>query len=314
MALVRVNTRPTSWRPARSLLLSLSLAVGAEAAARLTPLNSAWTRSANWSRATEEFRQLLEIRQYRSYPDEGFPVQPPAPDASRRRVVALGGSSTGGAYQMDDLRYFWPKKLEERLAGTDWEVVNQGVGGWNTLHVRLYVESQIERLDADILAIYVGHNDLLYRSPVPYRELYQRYRAGGGGALGAAVDAMNRARLYVGLKYLLLSLRDGGGAIAVPVADARDNLAAIADAAAAHRVKVLWMTEGLNPDPVAMEPYAAMQATLAKEKGAAYLDAAGLLFASGDPELFLDDCHLSVAGHEFLAMKVEDALRSHGWL
>jgi lysophospholipase L1-like esterase len=309
--LAYVNTHPFERRVAASYALTLLIALGAELGLRNTALNDTWTATAGWKRASEEFSQLLEIRQYRAYPDEGFPVRPPQPDPSRRRIVALGGSSTGGAYQMDDIEQFWPRRLQDRLhAG--WQVVNQGVGGWNTLHVRLYLESQIERLDGDIYVLYVGHNDVLSPAPVPYRQMYASWSA-PGGALRATSAALNQVRLYVGLKYTLFGLMSSRTAVAVPVPDARENLAAIIAIAKAHGAHVLLVTEGLNPDPYPMAPYNDMLAALATETGSAHFDAATAL-AKEDPELFLDDCHLSVEGHTVLAGWIDSKLRAAGWL
>lgn len=312
-ALAWVNTHPFARRVATSYALTALLVLGGEAGLRLTTLDTTWTRTAGWTRASEEFAELLEIRRYRAYPDEGFPARPPEPDPSRRRIVALGGSSTGGAFQMDDLDQFWPRRLQDTLAGTDWEVVNQGVGGWNTLHVRLYVESQIERLDADILVLYVGHNDILSPASVPYSQLYARWRA-PSALFGTISDTLNASRLYVGLKHALFAVRGSGSGVAVPVSDARDNVRAIVDAAQAHDARVLLVTEGLNPDPVPMRAYGEMLAAVAAETDGAWLDAAEALRATGDPELFLDDCHLSVEGHTRLAGWVKDVLVREGWL
>ena len=214
---------------------------------------------------------------------------------------------------MDDIDQFWPKRLEEALTGTDWEVVNQGVGGWNTLHVRLYVESQIERLDADILVLYVGHNDILAPAPIPYSQLYARYQA-PSAALTAVSGALNDIRLYVGLKHALFALRGSGTGVAVPLEDARANLSAIIATAKAHDARVLLVNEGLNPDPLPMRGYGELLAALAAETGNASLDAAEALRATGDPELFLDDCHLSAEGHTRLAGWVKETLAQKDWL
>ncbi|MDP2314759.1 MAG: SGNH/GDSL hydrolase family protein [Pseudomonadota bacterium] len=312
-ALAWVNSHPVARRVALSYALLAALLVGAEAGLRFTNLDDAWTRTAGWKRASEEFAELLEIRRYRAYPDEGFPVRPPDADPTRRRIVALGGSSTGGAFQMDDLDQFWPRKLETLLAGTDWEVVNQGVGGWNTLHMRLYVESQIDRLDADLYVLYVGHNDILSPSAVPYSQLYAQWRT-PSAALVRVSDALNALRLYVGFKHALFAMRGSGSGVAVPVADARENIEAIVAAAAAKNAHVLLVTEGLNPDPLPMRDYGEMLATVAQSTGNAYLDGAEALRAAGDPELFLDDCHLSAEGHVTLAGWVKEALTRRGWL
>lgn len=315
-----VNTHPFARRVAASYAITTVLLVGAEGGLRLTDLDTAWARTEGWKRASQEFAELLEIRRYRAYPDEGFPARPPEPDPSRRRIVALGGSSTGGAFQMDDLGQFWPRRLEESLVGTNWQVVNQGVGGWNTLHVRLYVESQIERLDPDVLVLYVGHNDILSPAPVPYRELYAQWKA-PSAAVTRVSDALNTLRLYGGLKHALFALRGAGGGtgVAVPVEDARANVSAIVAAAASHGAHVLLVNEGLNPDPVPMRSYGDMLEEIARATGNAYFDAAEALRAEGlrsdgNGELFLDDCHLSVEGHVKLAGWVRGVLEGEGWL
>ena len=312
-----VNTHPVPARPAISWALCALLAVQAELGLRKTPLFSTWSTGRGWERAREEFAQLLEIQQHKAYPADSFPVRPPDPDPLKRRIVALGGSSTGGAYQMDDIDQFWPKRLEETLQARGhqgWEVVNQGVGGWNSLHVRLYAESQIKRLDADLLVVYVGHNDILTTSPAPYRDLYARYQRGRGGAAAAVSERLSELRLYTGLRFLLLGLRDRGGAVAVPVEDARDNLSALFDLAEANNARVMLLTEGLNPDPQPMAAYAAMQRALAESRGGLYLNTAALLWETGEPDLFLDDCHLSQEGHVRLSGWIADTLEGAGWL
>ena len=311
-ALAWVNRNPVSRRPLWSYAaLGICLVLG-EAGARAHPGLQSWVRTAGWDRAAAEFEELLEIQRYRRYPTEGFPVQPPEPVRGRKRVVALGSSSTGGAYQMDNLDLFWPKRLEQKLP-QGWEVVNQGVGGWNTLHMALYAEGQMERLQPDIVALYVGHNDVLTPATVPHSQLYAQYRPPSPGI--AKVSALlHSMRLFNGFKFLVLSGFSGGDAVAVPVSDARRNLERIVVASQGQGARVVLITEGLNPDPAPMSAYNAMLQELAAETGSLHIDGAGLLFESGDPTLFLDDCHLSVNGHWRLAEAVEAELRAAGWV
>ena len=244
----------------------------------------------------------MELQEYRDYPSEGFPVRPPPPSKDFR-IVALGGSSTGGAFQMDDLDLFWPARLSRELGV---EVVNQGVGGWNTLHIRLYVESQLERLDPDLLVLYVGHNDLLSTSPVPYSTLLERYRA----PQPTPVAWLEKSRLFFGFRFAVLALRDRTPAIAVPVSDAEDNLRAIITLAG--DTPVVLVTEGLNPDPRPLDEYAAMQAGLAAELGQHHIQAAEALHAERSPDLFIDDCHLTEQGHTVLARLLATELKGRG--
>ena len=304
-ALAHVNRNPVRYRGLWSYgLLALGL-LTAEVGLRTSSADATWQRTPGWERATREFQELLELRQYRDYPSEGFPVRPPS-EKTAPRIVAMGGSSTGGAFQNDDLDQFWPRRLEQVLGG--WEVVNQGVGGWNTLHIRLYLESQLASLDPDVLVLYVGHNDILASSPVPYSQLYARYRPGRQ----ARSNPLESLRLYFGLRFAVLALRDARPGLAVPLLDAEDNLRAILELAG--ETPVLLVTEALNPDPSPMRGYAELQARLAAETGQGWLDGASLLDRPGSEGLFIDDCHLTDAGHQLLATEIANALRELGWV
>lgn len=306
-ALAWVNRNPVQRRVLWSYGL-LAVALGAsEVAIRVSPLSHGWSMTEGLQRASVEFEELLVLKEYSTYPKEGFPVRPPPP-SDTPRIVAMGGSSTGGAFQMDDLDQFWPQQLQDALSG--WEVVNQGVGGWNTLHVRLYAESQMQTLQPDIVAVYVGHNDVLASSAVPYSQLYASYVPG-------QLDhrpLLTRSSAYLGFKFMVLALGRPQAGVAVSVDDARDNLSALFDAADAQGARVLLMTEGLNPEPEPLAEYGAMQAQLAQSRGGLYFDAATYLHDQGDPDLFLDDCHLSRRGHQVLAAEIKRQLSDAGWL
>lgn len=298
---------PWSWGALALMALCL------EGGLRLTNVNSTWVHTSGYARAAKEFEELLELKKYRDYPSDGFPVKPPESRPGVRRIVALGGSSTGGAYQMDDIDLFWPRALETAIGDPAWEVVNQGVGGWNTLHIRLYVESQWERLNPDILVLYVGHNDIFSTGVATHKQLLARYQAPQSAALTTALDVLRGYRSYVGFSFLLKSWR-GEAAVAVPLPDARENLEIILELAKKHEAKVLLLNEGLNPDPAPMRPYGALLTELAEIHGARALDTAELFLKTGDPDDFLDDCHLTVGGHGRLARWALDELRSAGWL
>ncbi len=296
-----------SWA---AVLLMLGLA---ETGVRQTRVGDTWVRTAGYERAAKEFQELLELRQYRTYPSEGFPVKPPEPRPGVHRIVAFGGSSTGGAFQMDNIDLFWPKKLEDQLASPDWEVVNQGVGGWNTLHIRLYAESQLARLAPEIVVLYVGHNDLMSGGAATHKTLLSRYQAPPNATFTAVDDALNASRLFVGFKFLLLSWR-GDSAAAVPLTDARENLEEIITLSKAIHAHVLLVSEGMNPDAAPMVPYAKLEAEIAAATGERAFDAAGKFAKEADPDDFLDDCHLTIGGHERLASWVLSELRAAGWV
>ena len=312
------------WANARAIrglnlvsLVGLACALGlAEYGARFTEAGIAWSptgrmeldQALGWTNtAVSEFEQL-EAGQHPDYPEEGYPVAVPERQAGRR-VVCLGGSSTGGAYQNDDLDDFYPARLGERL-GPEVEVVNQGVGGWNTFHIRTYLERSLDVLAPDVLTLYVGHNDLLTRSRLPYRELHARWQQGGGtGTL-----PLGSLRLYQGLRHLVGALVQREERVAVPIAHAEDNLEAISEMAAEQGARVLLITEATHPHPRPQVAYGALLDEVAgRHDHVASLDGSTHLLGLGSG-MFLDDCHLTDRGHRALAAAIEARLVELGWM
>jgi lysophospholipase L1-like esterase len=312
--ILNLNAAEIRHANAGSLVLVAGLLVTGEAAARASYLDLA-LRSDDTAHVVEELQYLTRVRQPRAWPDRLFPVAFPA--RARKdvlRVVCMGGSSTAGAYQMHDLKQFYPYRLERRLNDDGElqpaEVLNQGVGGWNTLHIRHYLEESLPRLAPDLLTLYVGHNDILTPASVPYRKIWDQLE--GGRAPGTRLQALlGRVRLFTLLSQALTAMRDRGGQSAVPVSDARSNVTAIVELVQRRGGRVLLMSEALNPDPLPLEPYHAMLAEVASATGAAYLDTARLLWLSRERDLFLDDCHLSERGHQVLAVGIYGYLKAH---
>ncbi|MBM4369342.1 MAG: SGNH/GDSL hydrolase family protein, partial [Deltaproteobacteria bacterium] len=261
--------------------------------------------------AFDTFEALENTRAFRDYPDRDYPVRPPA-RAAPLRVVALGSSSTAGAYQNDDISEFWPADLE-RLLGTGVQVINQGVGGWTSLHARRYMETQVDLVDPDILVVYLGHNDILTPSPRPYAQLLEAWRAGNDASV-ATSNVLGRVRVYQALRFFVQALVATPSEAAVPVADARENYQALAELMHARGGKLLLVREAVSPDPAQLADYGAMMAWLAEADHVGYLDANGVLLDPRAGDAFLDDCHLSRGGHVLLAEAVAEALRREGWV
>ena len=158
-----------------------------------------WAKSANSISATNEEFELLTQAQHTSYPNKGYPVAIAA-KTSQKRVVSFGGSSTGGAWQNDNLDEFYPALMANKL-GSNYAVMNQGVGGWTTWQIRKYAEQKIEDLSPDYATLYIGHNDLLTNTPLPYEQLYTAWKR--GGAFKSAGERLSQFRLFSGLKYIL---------------------------------------------------------------------------------------------------------------
>ncbi len=306
------RARAYNWT---SLAFALCAFAAGEGALRYTVLGRAWSATGSrtrtndiygWVPAAEESFFLLEAAEHTDYPDRGFPVRPPPP-SGRARVVAFGGSTTGGAFQNDDLREFYPALVEQRLSGGV-EVLNQGVGGWTTFHIRRYAADHLAALEPDVVSLYVGHNDLLTPAPAPYETLYAAWQ--GGGVLRSLSDSLGRFRSYQGLRYLLVALRPGAQRVAVPLDHAHENLKAIITQAESLGAKVVLASEGLAPDPGPLQRYFRMMEALAVASPAvSFVDTASMLHDASEGPLFVDDCHLTRRGHAVVADALSNELR-----
>lgn len=320
--LLWANVNATRVRALNAIsLVCVALAMcGLEIAARYSPAGAAWSGTAGrlapddiygWVPVAEGEFGALEDGTPSTYPDSGNPVAIPPKDG-RFRIVAMGGSTTGGAFQNDDLDDFYPARMAE-LLGPDVAVLNQGVGGWTTWHIRQYLERNLEALAPDVLTLYVGHNDLLTPVPAPYSQLYADWRRPSWTR--SILNGLGQSALYQGFRYLLVSFRPAGERVAVPLDEAEQNLRAIVDQVASRGGKVLLASEGLSPDPGPLQPYNQRMESLARERPeVVYLDVASLLHDGDPPALFLDDCHLTASGHALVAAAMVEAMRASGMI
>ncbi len=315
------NARRLRFYNTTCLLLAIALAGGAEAWLRTTPADDAWDAARpmpgasnlmdSTAMAERDFGDIQQ-RQHTDYPDSGYPVAI-TPADGRPRLVVMGGSTTGGAWQNDDLNEFYPARLDAYLGGTH-QVLNQGVGGWTTWHIRHYLDQgAFELLEPDLLVLYVGHNDLLTPAPLPYAQLYERWA--DSGALTASSGMLNRSRLYQGMRYLLMSMGPASLRVAVPEDHAQDNLGWMIERVVARGGTVILVSEGLAPDPAPMTAYNTMLSDLAEASPSVrYIDAASVLHEQSGSRVFLDDCHLTPIGHDLLARLLLSELEDAGLL
>ncbi len=283
----------------------------AEVALRWTELGRRWDgrdpeQSGSADTVVSQF-DALERGDFSDYPSAGFPTRY-GPRSAPVRVVCLGGSSTGGAFQNDSLDTFYPARLDA-LAGPQVEVVNQGAGSWSSFHVREYGEHWLERAEADVVTVYLGVNEA-QRTPVTYRDLHARWKA---GRLRTTPGPLAGIRLLHGLRYATRGLR-GRGELAVPPEDFDANLRDLAARVTGAGDRLLLMPEAAYPSAEAFGAYAQAMRNIAEEvDGVEFLDTATAVLDGGSG-MFLDQNHLSDTGHDRLAHLMLDRLTALGWL
>lgn len=312
LAAIQAHARTMSHYNLASLVVTVLTLVSLEFAVRQTSVGDFWngadrSRGAGTAATLAAEFEALAAAEATTYPAEGYPVQAP-PKRAPLRVVCLGGSSTGGAFQNDDIADFYPARLAERL-GPGVEVVNQGTGGWNTLHIALFAEQSLARLQPDVVTVYSGVNDQV-ESPIPYKELHAAWAR--GALQPGAASILDSVRLFQGLRFAVRGLR--GSVIAVPPADTTENLRRVVAAADAVGARTLILSEAVQPRPEAFAPYwRAMQTVAEESDSAVFVHTAEQLRGLG-PKGFLDQNHLSDLGHRKLAERLDGALKGRGWL
>ncbi len=290
-----------------------------ETGARLTGRSSR-ARDSGGTDATRQvsgtfssFEALEHTQAWSEYPLQDYPVEPAPRRSGATRLVALGGSSTGGAWQNDSLDQFWPAELE-RQHGPSVQSVNQGVGGWTTLHIRRFLETRLDDVDPDVVVLYIGHNDVMTESIRPYGALYAAWQQGNDVSITVS-GALSNVPLYQLARFGLQSALGGSVAAAVPIADARSNLTQIAALLDARNVPMMVVREGVVPDPSVLDGYGDMLSSWAADtENAVFVDAAAQLTGPGAGDVFLDDCHLTDRGHARVAAAVRTRLLDEGWL
>ena len=313
-ALVWVNVHPTrlKYYNLSALALATALIGSTEVMVRYTHMGSLWN-AADVYRGAGSINTLIEqFEGMKSavpsiYPAKGFPVALP-PKRSSTRVVCLGASSTGGAFQNDSLDEFYPARLAQ-LQTSNSEVVNQGVGGWTSFHIRQFLDGYADTIDGDIWTIYLGVNENL-PTPMPFADLYEAWK---NDSLSEGIAALDKIRLYQALRLFARSFRPGGG-VGVPPESLRDNLRHIVGLAKARNVKVLLMSEGVRPDPRILWHYSVVMRDVAAESGTDvhYVDVAARLDEVGD-RAFIDSNHLTDLGHRTVADLMAKELTAQGW-
>lgn len=225
------------------------------------------------------------------------------------RIVWMGGSSTGGAYQFrDQPTAFYPAQAHHRVCAALPDGVlltseNYGDGGRDTFTISRSLGDIADRSALTLVVVYTGVNDLLTMSGTKTRAQREAERSKRDAATTglASVGAQSRLLTGIGLFLRPLHARDGARVPEVPLADAAENFATIAHIADQHEARVLLLAEVIRTDasdPLA--PYADLEAQVAGRLGTVEaFDLRAALASQGpwnDQAMLVDQNHLSRAG------------------
>ena len=288
------------------LLLAVALPFGAEVALRETYLEAAWdaTRLSQELPAEEGWQNVVASWADRC-PDG-------APDP--RRVVFLGGSSTGGAYQFrEEAAAFFAAQAHQQLCGElPLHTWNYGTGDGNTFTISRTLRHVFRQTGAELLVMYVGVNDLLTQHHPQTRKEREAAQEAQKRATRGLLGLARRLRLVTGASLLLKPLPGQEENVStVPISDAEENHHLIAREAAEHGARVVLMTEMITASMAGeMAGYAEMQQRIAAAHDhVSWIDAQRLLGIDSPDGLLVDRNHLSRDGNARLGAALAPVIR-----
>jgi hypothetical protein len=228
-----------------------------------------------------------------------------------KTILFLGGSSTGGAYQLlGEPGAFFPARTHAALcAARSIRTINLGGSGRDTWTF----SRQLELLSGyrpSVVVGYFGVNDLLTQDNPLTRAQREAVEADRSGAERGIAALSERSRLLTGVTLLLRPAVDLAAPVVpdVPLPDAEENLRRIIAAVRAVGGAVLLVPEHAEPETARkIAAYGAMEARLAQElEGVTFVDPGVVL--AGAPNALVDRNHLSRSGAAELAAQLVPAI------
>ncbi len=231
-----------------------------------------------------------------------------------QRVMCCGGSSTFGVNLPPEQA--WPAIAEQVLHGNGCtvELLNAGEPGYTIFQIKMLLEYYLlPDYHPDGVILYVGYNDSrLMRGPYSERELWQMWqkaRAGQGGASLRVAEVLQHSRAYNLFARLLVGARQQAGpkkAISSPPefsATLGEMLAMLQQ----KQVRTLVAAEAYQePDQI----YRQIMKRQAADHGAGFVDVYDLIRKRYDSAaVHTDVVHLTPEGNRHVAELIASAWR-----
>ena len=244
-------------------------------------------------------------------------------------MLYVGGSSTGGAYQFsEDPEAFFAGQAHRLLCQKrSLHSHNYGNSDRDTHTISRTLPQMLDTTRADVIVLYVGHNDFGGNNPYTRKQREYRetswLRALGGAARSlrsiAGVDLLFRhvqesqqpqldgPPLGADGNVLKNQLMDQSYPFAVPLEDATSNLLQIADLAQQRGAKCLLVAQLLSSQSFSdLSEYWTMERELAdRHPNIWFVDPRSALKDQGERAMLADNNHLSRRGHQALAKIIE---------
>jgi len=271
----------------------LAFPLGLEGIARSGELESAW----NPERLG---RESVDARLTPYWSDRCGPK-----DADPIRLVFLGGSSAGGAYQFSkEPTAFFPALLHhalcERFPERAFETTNMAQGGRNSFSFSRHAETILGADPPDLLVAYLGVNEYTQNQSLTRKEL----EALEGSSTHRELGRWTRhSRLLVGFS---LAARPAESAVGsrvsdVPPADFEENLRRLQQALGTVPMLLVPQVVAATTAP-RLDPYWEIETRLSEEFETFHVfDPRPLLADHPSEALLLDSNHMTRDAHRWLA-------------
>jgi lysophospholipase L1-like esterase len=240
-------------------------------------------------------------------------------------LLYVGGSSTGGAYQFaDDPDAFFAGQLHNSLCqNNSIHSHNYGNSDRDTHTISRTITQMLDATNADVIVLYVGHNDFGGNNPYTRKERETRENS----TLVSIGKKARNLRFIAGFDLMFRQLNSSPKAqldgpplgpdgqvldtqimdqtypYAVPLEDAQQNLWDIANIASKRGVKCVLVAQFISRNSFAdLTDYWVMEKQLAEaHPNIWFIDPRKILDIKGEESILVDNNHLSREGHKQLA-------------
>lgn len=257
------------------------------------------------------------------------------------RIVCLGSSSTQG-HGIKDKNKVYAAFLENTINrnGTPCEVINAGLGGYETFRMSIFLKEVLVKLNPDIVTVYLANNDIFPASD--YRVYYSQYPRMKTALSQNPEWVKSQRMLFMALEfrkpikpvvyaynylcesYMFMYFNQARKNISAKARDFKksflleekkkiweESLRGIIETCRLRGIKVLFIPEPRYPNYDSVGEYRVSMQTLARESTQVhYLDLREAYNKKAETFLFYDCVHPTEFGHEIIAAEIYNKLKS----